>query len=386
MRKLVFSLLLVLTAIPARAEKPVSVDQIDQILAATRGKSDGKIADQLSGLQLTERVSPATLARWMAEEPGNKTREAITLLVDTSAFLNLPAAEIPSLPPPTREAQRLMLDQMVQYVRDTTTRLPNFSATRETAHFEDIPQRQEIGAFTSASTRRGGGGQTQFIPESYAFEPLHLVARYKSVVTYRDGGEVPAGEDARNKNKPTAPGLTTTGEFGNILIMVIADTHAHGVQWGHWEQGSSGQLAVFRYQVSEKDSSYVMDVPTRAGVERQHPAYNGEISIDPATGTIMRITVISMIKVQSQALEVKVLVEYAPVLIGKRAYICPVKGIASSKTSAVGPTTNVGASSPPVRTELNDVSFTDYHLFRGTARILPDTNSGTDTNPPAPSH
>ena len=64
MRKLGLLLLLVGIAFPALAAKRVTVEQLEQLLAAAHGKPDAEVARQLSDLELTERLSSARLSRW----------------------------------------------------------------------------------------------------------------------------------------------------------------------------------------------------------------------------------------------------------------------------------------------------------------------------------
>jgi hypothetical protein len=67
------------------------------------------------------------------------------------------------------------------------------------------------------------------------------------------------------------------------------------------------------------------------------------------------------------------LVEYGPVTIGGKTYICPVKSISISRSRTVriltGPQGEFRTFGP-FATFLNDVSFGEYHVFRGESRIL----------------
>ena len=44
-------------AVPAVAARNITVEQLEQVLAAAHGKADAKVAQQLSGLELTERLA-----------------------------------------------------------------------------------------------------------------------------------------------------------------------------------------------------------------------------------------------------------------------------------------------------------------------------------------
>jgi hypothetical protein len=133
-------LLLAGIALPAVAARNITVEQLQQVLAAAHGKADPKVAQQLSDLQLTERLSAARLSLWEADLPGPESRRSLVLLADVAAFLDPPAAEIPVTPAPDFAAQRRMIALTVDYASKTVHQLPNFFATRDTVRFEDTPQ------------------------------------------------------------------------------------------------------------------------------------------------------------------------------------------------------------------------------------------------------
>jgi hypothetical protein len=190
------------------------------------------------------------------------------------------------------------------------------------------------------------------------------------VVTYRDGREVEDAQPGKDK-KPEARGLglTTFGEFGPILSVVIGDAKHGKVYWSHWEQGASGPLAVFSYRVPQESSHFTVK---GGGNMARFPSYHGEIAVDPATGTILRITLESDWKPPFQLSESGILVEYGPVEIGNETYTCPVKGVALSKLPDPGAQgTNASGSMFAAQTFVNDITFTEYHVFRAETRILP---------------
>jgi hypothetical protein len=163
--------------------------------------------------------------------------------------------------------------------------------------------------------------------------------------------------------------MATRGEFGPILSMVLEDALQRGLSWSHWEQGASGPLAVFRYDVPKDLSHY--EIVSWVGKPPYFPAYHGELAIDPATGAILRITLLSSdVDPSGQLLDSSILVEYAPVAIGGKTYNCPVHCVAISRRLPSNGTED-GTASAGEPTFLNDVVFTGYHLFRGEVRILP---------------
>jgi hypothetical protein len=390
MARVVF--LLVLTvgiASQAMAAKRVSVAELEQLLAAAHGQSDGKVAKQLSELELTERASSVRLARWETEFPGHHCHEALTELADASAFLSLPAADIPANPPPDVEEQNAMFARAFQYVNTTISKLPNFYATRRTEHFEDTPAQATIERGSATPIGRGArstGLSSSAIGQS-SYEPIHLAGKSTVTVSYQDGFELRGSKkiDIR-KFVSSQQGLNTAGEFGPILSVALGDAIMGKIFWSHWEQGSTalaanGIEAVFRFTVPQEKSSFSVVVPHGRTVDELHPAYHGEIAIDPANGDILRISVVADLAPPYQSMTNSVLVEYGSIPIGGTNYICPVKSVALSKApfyvSEGGKLDGVS----PMRTQVNDVAFIDYHLFRAEARILTGESVGKQETP-----
>jgi hypothetical protein len=402
MRKWAVFLLLAGSAWPAMAAKSVSVGQLDQLLGTLRGKSDGKVAQELSDLELTERVSPARLAQWEKDFPGNRSHEALIKLADLAAFLNPPAGDVVPIPGPDSGTQDRMLEMAVEYVKSTITRLPNLIATRETTHFEDTPSMQApipSGPIMVGRMARSMGtvGSTLGPPmNSTEYKSLHSTGTFSTMVTYRDGREVrdTDAEKGKNQSKP-ATGLTTVGEFGPILFVVMGDVlRSEAATWQRWEQrlneGGSEPAAVFRYAVPEDQSNYMVGIPSGGKIEEIYPGYHGEIAIDPATGAILRISLVSELPSPYQGMQTAILVEYAAVTIGEQSYICPVRGVAFSKVPVAHDAAAQAGSAVNVQTQLNDVAFTQYHLFRSNARIVTgesgqgDAPAGSPAAAPAP--
>lgn len=372
------------TACPIFAATEVTVAQLQQVLDGARGKSDGKVAKQVSGFELTERVSSDRLAQWKAEFPGGHTREVLTELADASAFLDLPVAEIPSAPVPDLEEQKLLINMAVDYAGQALSKLPNFYATRETTHFEDTLSQQTLVPADASGPRFGSrvASMGNVALSQSEYEPLHKTGVFSQQVRYRDGHEVGDTPDRENRGQQAA-GLTTKGEFGPILFIVLRDSFTGKLMWGHWEQSAHGLVAVFAYSVPQAASHYVVQVPVAVGQEKVNPAYHGEIFIDPVKGTILRVTVTADMAPAYQAVHASILVDYAPIAIGERTYICPVNGVALSKMPV--DVSDRGLQNGPVQIRLNEVLFKDYHLFRGDARILPDAGSGDSIAPAASS-
>lgn len=351
---------------------------MDRIIAAVKNRPDGKAAEELAGLQLTERANSQRRARWQAALPGKHCHEVLTMIADVAEFLDLPAADIPPNPPPSIETQKNILYKSVEYVSSTMSRLPNFFATRKTEYFKDAPARPSSGPSLGSATGRAAVGA---LPSETAFEPLHNVGKSSVPVSYRNGKEM-SGSKAADEVTQAQPAsaLSTHGEFGPILIVVLGDAAKNKIVWSHWEQGATGLNAVFRYRVAAGQTDYMTMLPHGAQAQTFFPAYHGEVAVDPDTGAILRVTVVADYAPPNESAVSSMLVEYGPIEIGGAPYICPLKSVALAKV----PVAEFPTVAPVMQTQLNDVAFVDYHLFHAEARMLTD-NLVDNSQPAAPS-
>ncbi len=125
MRKWAILLFLAGSAWPALAARSVTVGQLEQLLDTLHGKSDGKVAQELSDLELTERVSPIRLAHWEKDFSGTRAHEALTKLADLAAFLDPPAGDVDPIDahqPVDRRRARKYPARLAQRVRQRLDR------------------------------------------------------------------------------------------------------------------------------------------------------------------------------------------------------------------------------------------------------------------------
>jgi hypothetical protein len=350
-------LLLFAIALPAFAASPISVAELEQLLAAAPAQGDAHLARKLSNLELTQRLSSVKLSRWLNALPGPKSQQALLALADMSAFLDLPPAEIPATAAPDSAAQRRMLSLSRDYISETIRQLPNLFATRATISYQE-------------SLWEHWTAETGLI----RYQPLRAVGRYRADVLYRDGGEEAHSEAPKHTTRP--PGLETSGEFG-LLGTVLEDAVQSKLYWSHWEQGAAGSVAVYRYSVPaekshyEVGSSWVRDAKGNRVVFQQFSGYRGEIAIDPSTGTILRLVLRADTKPTDPLIKADILVEYGPIVLDGKTYICPLRSAALSVAAGTQAFSPQGQPAPRLlQTSLNDVAFERYHLFHADAKIL----------------
>jgi VWFA-related protein len=345
---------------PARS---MTVKQLEQMLAESGSESDAEIARQLSSVDLTEHLSETRLSAFVASARGKRTRDALRILAAASAFLDPPAEDIPTIAPPNPDAQRRMIAMAAEYLTTAIHKLPNYLAKRTTVRYQETPQ-------------------LKWGSLSAEYRPLHLTDTLNATVFYRDGSEVVEQEKpgirAKNANNPQ---LDNYGTFGPVLAGVLnAIAGRANLNWSRWEQGATGPVAVFRFAMPAETSRYQAKaccLPDGDGrnVFFHYVGYHGEIAIDPQNGTVVRLEQSTDLKSTTPIGQSSILIEYGLVEIGGVQYVCPVRSIAMLRARSVIDVSEWDESFltfGPYVTMLNDIEFSNYHLFRGTARILSD--------------
>ena len=385
MRRLFSLFLLAGLALPALAAKDapvakVTVAQLEQALATAHDRPDVEVAQQLTSMELTERLSTAKLTYLKANLPGSKAQEALVILADSAAFLGPPAGEIPADAAPDPAAARQMLTGIVNYVNSTVRQLPNLMAVRDTTGFEDKPQ-EDVQGPTGIAT--------------VAAMPLHSVGRSSVMVTYRDRQEVV--DEKALKHGPKIGGLEVKGEFGPILSRVVADALQGKITWGRWEQGAGGKVAVFHYTVPNEKSHYLVqfccfidgfnsDGIPNMRVFSENAAYHGEIAFDPASGAVLRIAMEAEMPAGELVTKAAMLVEYGPMEIAGKNYVCPTKSVSilMAHTGQQSGMISKEHYKGSAKTYLNDVAFGQYRRFGSETRILAG-GDGDSSQPRGPS-
>ncbi len=364
--------------LPVRDAEKITVEQLEDKLAAAHGKHDKDLAKQLGGMQLIERLNSQRLAKMQAGLPGEKSRQALLVLADASVFLHLPAAEIPATAEPDADAQKLILRKAGEYLAASIHKLPDFFAEKTTTRFHDL------------KVLELSEGAAPVVREH---QPFQLLDSFSNGVSYRGGQEV---DEANGKNQKTLPrpanGMVNWGVFGPLLRIAMTDISKGRAEWGHWEQRETGPVAVFSYSIPKAASTYTVKYccygTPNTGLRpfETVPPFHGEIAIDAATGAVYRLVLITELSPSDPIFQAATMVEYEPIEIGGRTYICPRKSV--TVTTAItqimhqGCWGKVGVTddcSPievarPKDTSINDTEYHSYHVFGSEMRIVPEGN------------
>lgn len=264
--------------------------------------------------------------------------------------------------------------------------MPNFTALRSTTEFELTTeaqidtQNQMTELNLPKHTKRAayhllGPAKLDGLPDAKLF----WMGSLAQVVTSRGGVEVadsPGGDAAKSgqTSGQASFDLTSTGEFGPMLAIVLGDATRGKITWDHWEQSTAGRLAIFRYEVPSDKSRFGVQLSTD-NHETEYPAYHGEIAVEPASGSVFRTTIVASTSGNGFVSESSVMVEFGPAQIAGISYICPLRGVTIAKYLDPFEYNRQDRAPTPYRTSINDISFTDFHVFRSESRVLPGANA-----------
>ena len=367
--------LMLIDVLPVHAAEKVTLEQLEHKLSEVHGKRDQDLAKLLGGLELSERLSTPRLVKIQTGLPGEKSRMALLAIADASVFLQLPAAEIPVTAPPDAHTQNLILSRAAENLMSSIHKLPDFFARQTTNRFHDL-KISHLGPVAA--------------PLIYEHQPFQPLDNFSDTVYYRNGKEVqePSTNQTKIKQRPKN-GLVNWGVFGQLQRIVITDIYKGKMEWSHWEQRATGPVAVFRYSIPKEKSNYIVNyccigLPNEAWHDFQSiPPFHGEIAIDPATGAVYRLVIITELAPADPIVQAEIMVEYEPVEIGEKTYVCPRKSV--TITTAISPVfggfgcVGQGTESDchpivinrPKDTAINDTVYDSYHVFRSEVRMLP---------------
>ena len=344
-------LALLLLSIPAIADSPprvVTVRQLEQELSDARARhlSDRETVEEISSAGLSERLSDQSLTRLQTlVDARSQAVTALQLLADQSIFLKLPSAELTDTSVPDSEARQRILKATVDYVHKLLSTLPNLLATRTTTSYSDGIHSGKNGVILV------GAG-------------LRKVSTSSLEISVRNDGIDASNKDPKLKRRNQ--GMSSRGEFGSLLAIILSDSVQGKVYWSHWEPSPTGQLAVFDFEVPKSASHYSFD--DSHGVRK--PAYHGSLWIDPVSGAISR----AFLKLEPDAeisyVRFGTMVQYGPVKIDDQIFICPVRSVAMEEypvfrgdAARVRPNQWLGKW-------LNETTFINYRRFGSTASII----------------
>jgi VWFA-related protein len=364
MTKPVCFLYFAVALVHARSTTLLSVQQLQALVESSvrGGGADQDIARKLASIELSERLTENTLAALHVSALGPKTQEVLEILTYTSEFLDLPREELILEPTPTRLAQSAILAKARAYTRRYARNLPDVICTAVIRRLDDDPS----------------------TPAPEIWNRLRLSDVIVGELSLSGGKESYRLQRVTGGTGKADVGLSTSGEFGNIIEALFLLGTPDTFQWRRSEMLHGRRVDVFAYSIHSEHSRFTLSTggkPILGPDGRQLPssvraAYDGELFIDPTTGAILRVTRRAVrLPPGFPIRRMETVVEFESVDIGGAFHVLPVKSITLSELVttvgiAAGSSRGGGVRMSVPRRLLNEVRFTEYHKFGAATTIL----------------
>jgi len=307
-----------------------------------------------------------------------------------------PASVLPATPAPDAAAQKALLDKAADYAAKTYGQLPALIATKTTVRFQDNVEapRSSSGMVGSAHDNTMGSG----LPGEGSANPsqfIHYVGSTESHVESVNGVEKPPAKD---KTRWGANGqIALFGQEQNLPADLREAQDSGGLTWLRWETVNGKPAAVFSFSVQKKKSHYAVDYccfpdVTQAGIAGFSSAstagfngsgpggatgnfqtatdwhdfkvanlpYHGQLFLDSETGIVVRVITSAEFKNTDVVHQEDQRIDYAPVAVGGKTLVLPVKKIINTEVVPTGDSGSAGKYM--TRRTLFTAEYKDYRL------------------------
>ncbi|MCW5981233.1 MAG: hypothetical protein KIT09_24330 [Bryobacteraceae bacterium] len=268
--KLRAGVLLLLACSLAWPQQKVSVKDLVRFITSSieLKHSDREVANYLRNFALTERLDDRTIESLHGLGAGPRTLEALWKLRDASA--NLPAAEpykeppkAPTIPAPSPEEQKRIIEDVRSYALNYTKSLPDFICTQVTRRYVD-PSGLEFWHKLDTVTAK-----VSYFEQKEDYKVILINNRIVDLTVDDLGGS------------------TSTGEFGTLLREIFEPESEARFQWARWGK-LRGRLAhVYDYRVRKDRSKWAISYEKRLSTV---PGYTGQIYVDKDSPMVLRVT------------------------------------------------------------------------------------------------
>ena len=349
-------------AVHGPAQDRVSVEELEQRVAAAGGHRDKDVARRLENVELTERLSVARLEKLRAGLPGPESLGALLVVSDLAEVLDLPGDEMPTDPPASEADQKQMLARAYE-AWDAARPMPDFDATVNITRFRNLKNRGTAYPIPVVVP----------VPVVLSHGADALACRQGRVITSKvKEGWAPA--------ESLQTGMEGWDGVYGLLGEVMRNLRVAQPEWARWEQGHAGRVAVIRFAVNEHQAHFplrtIMDPWGRRGYTG-NPGYAGEVTVDPATGAVLRLVMRAKLDRGQRVSRADVVVEFGSLVVDGKPFVGPLRAVSLGVSqSLLG---GIGSQDADLEVHLSqevrpllhvvDVEFTEYRKAQTNAPV-----------------
>ena len=291
------------------AQQTLSVDKLVEFVASSvkQKMQDKEVAQFLTGIKVSDRLSPRTIEDLQGKGAGPKTVAALNRLAELSATLPVPVAKLPPTPPkpipaPPYEEQYKVLGEMRSYALNYSKSLPDFLCLQVTRRYMD----------------------RHFVPgQEGSWSPVDRVAAKLTYFGQEEKYELLSSNDNSLicKSYESLGGALSTGEFGSVLRQIFDPQSAAEFHWERWGTLRGHLSHVYTYRIDKAHSQETIDYNHQQQIT---PGYHGLIFARKGSNVILRVTVEPDIPESFPIQEVHETIDYDNTEISGQRFMLPV--------------------------------------------------------------
>jgi len=357
------------------AANKISVDELKQNVASmlSAGKDDEQISTWLKDVELTEQLPPADRKALAHSLQGPRCTEQLLYLDGRSAFLEPPAADLPSEPAPDAAAQKAILDTALDFAEKSNAQSPHLTVTRLSARFQD-------------STVNTSSSPGLVMNANY---PYAMLSDARPEMVEIDKG-VEKTAPSKAKTHWGSNGLISEGDPTPGISALLQSAVASGkIDWLRWELSDGKKLAVFNFAVEKKKSHYNVNYccfpqtdtassvatpgtfsPSPGQIQsvtswkpfKKTVGYHGRFYIAPDTGAVVRVLLIADMKTSDFVRQEATRVDYGTFSVDGKEFRLPVN---SYIFNDIAPNGDDSALAYVERHTLFMVEYRDFRIAGG---------------------
>lgn len=316
----------------------MSVEQLRGFIRSSKQlkHSDKQVSDYLKNIKLTQRLTPDAIVELQAEGAGPRTVEALKVIAAASSSLEAPktvaaVAKPPAaiIPPPSAAEQNKLLEEMQEYARSYSRRLPDFICMQVTRRFEDpsgLEFWQRLDVITAKLT---------FFEGKEDYKVVLINNHYLDTTLDKIGG------------------TTSRGEFGTMLNEIFDPASGARFKWERWATLRGKRMHVFSFAIPQSKSKFLVNYRDEQWLLA---AYKGFLYLDRDTGAVMRITQeIDGLPPSFPLQQITSTIDYDTIEIAGAKYVLPIKAVNRSREGK--------------KLQKNEIEFRMYNKFGVEANI-----------------
>ncbi|MEX2260483.1 MAG: hypothetical protein WD696_00955 [Bryobacteraceae bacterium] len=291
----------------AAAQTTLNVDQLVSFVKSSiqLRHPDKQVANYLSKLKLSERLSASIVEDLEAAGVGPKTLEALRNLTEETRSLPPPqpkTVQVASpIPAPSPEEQKRVIEEARQYAIHYSQRLPDFICTQITRRHYD-PSGLELWQQHDVITAR-----LSYFDQKEDYK-LVLINNRLTQQSYESLG-----------------GASSTGEFGSLLRQVFEEKSRTRFEWERWATLRGRRAHVFKYRVAQPNSQWSISYEKRLEIIS---GYKGLLYVDRDTGFVLRVTLEAEdIPASFPIHEASTVLDYDFTKIGEAEFMLPLRAV-----------------------------------------------------------